>query len=182
MDKSLVRGLVLGGVAVTAIGAAAGYTVMESRPAYAEVLSVEAVTKAVRTPRKNCWQESVSHQTPTSDPNQVTGTVIGAVAGGILGHQVGGGRGKTVATVAGAAAGGYAGNKIQEQMQAGDTYRTRETRCATTYHTEQKPDGYVVHYRLGDRQGIVHMDHNPGARIPVMNGELVLSQSGSRRS
>ena len=182
MDKSLVKGLVLGGVAVTAIGATAGYTVLEARSAYAEVLSVEAVTKTVRTPRKNCWQQSVRYQAPTRDPDQVTGTVIGAVAGGILGHQVGGGRGKTAATVAGAAAGGYAGNKIQEQMQASHTYQTRETRCTTTYDTEQKPDGYVVRYRLGDSQGVVHMDHDPGARIPVKNGELVLTQPESRRS
>jgi uncharacterized protein YcfJ len=180
MDKSLLKGLVLGGVAVTAIGAAAGYTVMGTGSAYAQVISVEPLTKAVRTPHKNCWQQSVSHQAPTRDPNQVTGTVVGAIVGGILGHQVGGGRGNTVATVAGAAAGGYAGNKIQGQMQAGDTYQTQETRCAGTYDTEQKPDGYVVHYRLGDRQGVVQMNHDPGARIPVENGELVLTDSDSR--
>ena len=34
------------------------------------------------------------------------GTVAGAVVGGLLGHQVGGGRGQTAATVAGAAGGG----------------------------------------------------------------------------
>jgi len=37
---------------------------------------------------------------------------------------VGGGSGKVLATVAGAAAGGYAGNKIEEKVQAGNTYTT----------------------------------------------------------
>ena len=42
------------------------------------------------------------------------GAVIGAVAGGLLGNQVGGGTGKTVATVVGVAGGAYAGKKIAE--------------------------------------------------------------------
>jgi uncharacterized protein YcfJ len=146
------------------------------------VLSAEPVTKSVRTPHKNCSTEAVTHQAPTKDPHQITGTVIGAVVGGVLGHQIGGGSGKTVATVAGAAAGGYAGNKVQERMQEGNTYQTNETRCATTYDTVQKPDGYVVRYKLHDREGTVHMDHDPGERIPVQDGKLVLTKSEQRTS
>lgn len=40
------------------------------------------------------------------------GTGLGAVVGGVLGHQVGGGNGKKLATVAGALIGGYAGNEV----------------------------------------------------------------------
>lgn len=40
------------------------------------------------------------------------GTVIGAVVGGLLGHQVGKGNGRTAATVAGAVGGGFAGHAI----------------------------------------------------------------------
>lgn len=40
-------------------------------------------------------------------------SVLGAVAGGVIGHQFGGGRGKDVATVVGALGGGYAGNQIR---------------------------------------------------------------------
>lgn len=46
-----------------------------------------------------------------SDMNPV-GTGIGAVVGGVLGHQVGGGNGKKIATVAGVLLGGYAGNEV----------------------------------------------------------------------
>lgn len=46
------------------------------------------------------------------------GIIAGGVAGALLGHQVGRGRGKDVATVAGAAGGAYAGNKIEGKMKA----------------------------------------------------------------
>ena len=106
MNKSLLMGVVIGAVVVTAGGAIA---MLERNPRSAEVLEVEPVTRTVQVPREVCGDEAVTRQAPTRDPNQVTGTVIGAVVGGVLGNQVGSGRGKDVATVAGAAAGGYAG-------------------------------------------------------------------------
>jgi outer membrane lipoprotein SlyB len=41
----------------------------------------------------------------------------GAVVGGLLGHQVGGGRGKTLATIAGAGLGAYAANEVTKSPQ-----------------------------------------------------------------
>lgn len=46
------------------------------------------------------------------------GVIAGGVAGAVLGHQVGGGRGKDVATIAGAAGGAYAGHKIEQKARA----------------------------------------------------------------
>jgi outer membrane lipoprotein SlyB len=43
------------------------------------------------------------------------GAVLGAAAGGIIGHQFGGGSGRDVATVIGAVGGGLAGNTIQNR-------------------------------------------------------------------
>ena len=40
------------------------------------------------------------------------GTGMGAVIGGLLGNQVGGGNGRKIATVAGALLGGYSGNEV----------------------------------------------------------------------
>jgi uncharacterized protein YcfJ len=45
------------------------------------------------------------------------GVVGGAVIGGLLGNQVGGGTGKKLATVGGAAAGGYAGNQVEKNAK-----------------------------------------------------------------
>lgn len=60
-------------------------------------------------------QPSYASQHPVrsyvSDMHPV-GTGIGAVVGGVLGNQVGGGNGKKLATVAGVLLGGYAGNEV----------------------------------------------------------------------
>ena len=176
MDKSILLGLVIGGAAVTAAGAFAGYQAIEKKDS-AEVIAVEPVMTTVKTPRQVCGDEIVSHQAPTRDPKRVTGAVLGAVVGGAVGNQIGDGTGKTVATVAGAAAGGYAGSKIQKQMQQGNTYQTTEARCTTVYDSVEKPDGYNVRYRLDGVERTVRMDHDPGDRIPVENGAIVTTRS-----
>lgn len=45
------------------------------------------------------------------------GAVAGGVVGGVLGHQIGSGRGNTVATIAGAGVGAYAGNEIEKNRK-----------------------------------------------------------------
>jgi len=174
MNKSILVGSIL-----AAIGVAAPVTMvmLNNEPAYAEVLHVQPVTEIISTPRQECHEEVVTHVKPTKDPDQVTGTVVGAVVGGLLGHQIGGGKGKKLATLAGAAAGGYAGNKAQENMQANNTYTTTETLCQTVTDSEEKLIGYDVEYRLGDRVASVRMTELPGDRIPVENGQLVLTQA-----
>lgn len=57
----------------------------------------------------------------------IVGKVGGAVVGGVLGHQVGGGTGKTLATIGGAAAGAYAGNEVQKRTSSKTVWRTRVT-------------------------------------------------------
>ena len=182
MNRSMMIGIVAGGIAATALGAVASYKMIEDRQNYAQVLDVEPVTKTVRTPRQVCHDETVTHQAPVKDPKRVTGAVVGAVVGGVLGNQIGDGRGQTAATVAGAAAGGYAGSKIQKKTQEANTYQASETRCSTVYDTTEKADGYEVTYRLGDDTGSVHMDRHPGERIPVRDGELVLGETAKASS
>lgn len=179
MNTSLIVGLIVGGLAVTAVGAYAGYRTMGDQDS-AEVLNVEPLTRMVRTPRQVCSDELVSTQAPTSDPKRITGAVVGAVVGGVVGSQVGSGSGQTAATVAGAAAGGYAGSKVQKQMQEGNRAESIEQRCSTVYDSTQQPDGFEVRYRLGDQTGTVRMDHDPGRKIPVENGQLVLTSTGNR--
>lgn len=177
MNKSLLVGTVLGAVAVTAGGTIAGYNLLDRGPQYAEVLAVKPVNETIRTPRQECHDEVVTRTKPVKDQHRIAGTVLGAVVGGALGNQIGGGNGKKVATVAGAAAGGYAGNKVQQNMQNNDTYTTTERRCQTVTDTHQKLIGYDVTYKLGDETGKVRMDREPGERIPVKDGKLVLGPS-----
>ncbi len=53
------------------------------------------------------------------------GVIAGGVAGALLGNQVGGGTGKTVATVAGAAGGAYAGHKVEEHVRSTKAWSVR---------------------------------------------------------
>jgi uncharacterized protein YcfJ len=79
-----------------------------------------------------CENVQVKHN-GSKDTHRIIGTGIGAVAGGLLGHQVGGGKGKTLATVGGAVAGGYVGNRVQKNAQDRKTYYTTERRCHDVY-------------------------------------------------
>jgi uncharacterized protein YcfJ len=174
MNKSLVMGTVFGAIAVSAGGAFAGYRMLENPGA--EVISSKAITKTIKTPRQDCHDEQVTRTKPPKDTNRLAGTGLGAVVGGLLGHEVGGGSGKVLATVAGAAAGGYAGNKIEEKVQKGDTYTTTEQRCVTAYDTSQEPNGYEVTYELNGKRHRVRMDHDPGKSIPVKDGQVVIDK------
>jgi uncharacterized protein YcfJ len=175
MDSSMVKGVVIGGVAMVAVTAAGvtGYKEL-TKPKFAEVVSVKEAKETIKTPREVCEDVTVQKQAPVKDPHRATGTVIGGVAGGLLGSTVGGGTGKTVATVAGAAAGAYAGNKAQKNMQEKDVVTTTERRCKTVVDTSEKLLGYDVAYRLDGKEGAVRMSFNPGKQIPVKDGQLVL--------
>jgi uncharacterized protein YcfJ len=173
MNKQLLIGGIAGAIAVTAIGAAAGYRMLDQKN-YAEVVNVKAATRTVSVPRESCRDELVTVTRPTKDPNQIAGTVVGAVIGGVLGNQVGGGDGKKLATVGGAVGGGYAGNKVQEGMQDRNTYQETQRKCQTVRDSHQEAAGYDVTYRLDGQERMVHMDHDPGRRIAVENGVLLI--------
>ena len=177
MNKSMLVGAVLGAVGVTAGGAVATYSLVNKGPEYAQVTDVQPIKQQVKTPREVCKDVTVTRQAPVKDQHQIAGTVVGALAGGLLGNQIGGGTGKKIATVAGAVGGGYAGNKVQEGMQERDTYTTTETRCSTVNDTSEKVVGYDVKYLLDGKAGQVRMDRDPGSQIPVdKSGRLVLGQ------
>jgi outer membrane lipoprotein SlyB len=53
------------------------------------------------------------------------GVVGGAVVGGLLGHQMGGGSGKKVTTVLGAVGGGVAGNEVEKHARATTVYQVK---------------------------------------------------------
>ena len=182
MNKSMLTGLIAGAVAATAIGGIAGYKILNPKPEFAEVLAVEPVTETAKTPREKCHDVVVNEQAPVKDTNRIAGTAIGAVAGGLLGHQIGGGSGRDLATIGGAVAGGYAGNQVQKNVQEKNTVSRTETRCKTVYESHTRTIGYDVRYRLGKKEGHVRMDHRPGPRIPVKDGQLQLDAAAAGAS
>lgn len=176
MDKSMIKGMAVGGLAMVVLGAGAvtGYKTMKE-PKFADVVAVKEVTETVVNPRERCDNVAVQHQAPVKDPNRIAGTAIGGVAGALLGSQIGGGNGKTAATIVGAAAGGYAGNRVQKNMQNNDSTTSTERRCRTVNEKSHKVVGYNVTYRLDGKQGMVRTSFKPGATLPVKNGEVVTS-------
>ncbi|MFB8829639.1 glycine zipper 2TM domain-containing protein [Azotobacter sp. CWF10] len=179
MSKAMIAGLVLGAMGMVASGLVSAYGLGGYEPEYAEVLAVQPVRDDRGTSREVCREVEVSQPGQSRDQHQIAGTLIGAVAGGLLGSQIGSGSGKKLAAVAGAVAGGYAGNKVQETMQARDTRAVTETRCDGALGSGYEPVGYDVQYRLGQEVGWVRMDRDPGARIPVRNGRLLLEREES---
>lgn len=175
MDRSMIKGALIGGTAMVVLtaGGVTGYRAV-SQPSYAEVIATKEVTETIKTPRQECADVQVQKQAPVKDQHRIAGTVAGGVAGGLLGSTIGGGKGKTAATVAGAAAGAYAGNQVQKSMQEKDVVTTTETRCKTVYDTSKKLVGYDVTYRLDGKQSVVRTSSDPGKRIPVKDGKLVL--------
>ncbi len=100
--------------------------------------------------------ESIKEVTQRGEASGV-GVVGGAVVGGLLGNQVGGGRGKDIATVVGAVGGAVAGNEIE--------HRVRSTKA------------YEITVRFDDGSTTViketaQPNWRPGDRVKVVNGAL----------
>jgi len=108
---------------------------------------------------RNCGSV-VSNHTYKREPERASGVggVGGAVVGGLLGNQVGSGRGRTLATVAGAVGGAYAGNRVERNLKA-ETYTDVRVKMA------------VGGYRTFTEKGAPRF-HN-GERVRVLDGRLV---------
>ena len=55
-----------------------------------------------------------------NNPKQTGGTVLGGIAGGVLGSQIGGGTGRTVAIIGGTLLGGLLGSEIGRSLDKAD--------------------------------------------------------------
>jgi uncharacterized protein YcfJ len=150
---------------------------VKEAPKYARVVSVEPVRQTINNPKRVCRDEVVTHTAPPRDQHQIAGTAIGAVAGGLLGNQIGGGKGNTLATVAGAVGGGYAGKRIQESRQQGQVTQTTEQRCTTVNNSTQKITAYDVRYEYNGVTRSVRMDHDPGDRLEVQEGVIAVTDA-----
>jgi uncharacterized protein YcfJ len=181
MDKSMIKGVVIGGISMVALsaGGVTGYRML-TEPKTADVVAVRDVTEAVTTPREVCENVQVRHRAPVQDTGRVAGTVIGGLAGGLLGSTLGGGNGRTLATVAGAAAGAYGGNQVQKSMQNGDVVTNTERRCKTVKDVSQKLVGYDVTYRLDGKEAVVRTAFKPGPTLPVKDGQVVTTAPNAK--
>jgi outer membrane lipoprotein SlyB len=94
---------------------------------------------AAATACVDCGTVSDVHSVKRKGEGGAVGMIGGAVVGGLLGHQVGGGTGKTLATVGGAAAGAFAGNEVQKQVSSKTVWVTTvKMRDGSTQTFEQE--------------------------------------------
>ncbi|GAB3790093.1 glycine zipper 2TM domain-containing protein [Dyella agri] len=145
-------------------------------PQYAQVVSVTPV-RSTSSPHEVCRDEVVNHTAPPKDQHNIAGTAIGAVAGGLLGHMVGGGKGNTLATVAGAVGGGYAGNRIENAHHQPQVTSSVQRRCSTVAGGGDKIVGYDVQYVYNGVTRTTRMDHDPGDRVQVQEGVTAVSDA-----
>ena len=77
MDKSMIKGIAVGGIAMVVLGAGAvtGFKTM-MKPEFAEVVAVKEVTETVVTPHETCEDVQVQHRAPVKDEHRVAGTVV----------------------------------------------------------------------------------------------------------
>jgi outer membrane lipoprotein SlyB len=102
---------------------------------------------------RNCGSVIDMKTVVTKGESSGAGLVLGGVAGGVLGHQVGSGRGNTAATVVGAGAGAYAGNEIEKNNNKKTTYQVivKMEEGDTRTFTFAQPTSY----RIGDRIKVI---------------------------
>ena len=111
--------------------------------------------------RRICYEcgtvESVRETEKPAETNGV-GIGVGAVTGGILGHQMGRGNGNTAMTVLGAIGGAIAGHQIEKKVRTVKEYRV------------------TVRFEDGTTQQVVSSTPpawHEGDRVKVMNGSLI---------
>ena len=123
-----------------------------------KVISSIQVIQQVSVPRQVCTQEQMALPQNKSG----AGAAMGAIAGGVLGNQIGGGSGRAAATALGIFGGAILGNNIEgappAQMQTVQN-------CTTQNVLENRVMGYNVTYEFNGKQYTVQLPRDPGPTI-----------------
>ena len=181
MRKPILLGAVIATAIVISAGVLAGYAAWKG-PAFAEVVSVEPVRQAVNLPEKVCRDKQVVRRKPVQDPHDDGDAAISGMVRGRVGQPVGTGTGGKVVTGKGAVASSNDSDELREKGQGKVTEKitekitVTERHCSTALRHSETVVAYDVRYRLHGKTSKVRMDHDPGKRIPVKNGQLVLSE------
>ena len=126
MMKPLALTLIL--VTASAIGASPAAAADTATPSRAESAAPTVVSGVkLSTLCSDCAVVSAQRSETREGEASAVGTVGGAVVGGLLGNQVGGGHGKTAMTVLGAVGGGVAGREIEKTVKKHEVWITTVT-------------------------------------------------------
>ena len=126
--------------------------VIETRPLYA---ADEA--------KQECWNPRAGHYEEvrgSKDHSALNkGTALGALVGGVAGHQVDSGTGTAVGAVLGGLAGNYLNRRNDRSDEQNDLDRSR---CRVIADNGVAPRGYEVRYEHQGREYVTRTTRDPG--------------------
>ncbi len=138
---------------LSVIGAAAGAQEV------GRVVSSSPVIQQFAVPRQVCSNAQQTVQSQRSGG----GAVLGAIAGGAVGNQIGSGSGRALATAIGLIGGAVLGNNIE----GSGTEVQNVTQCTTQTFYENRPVAYNVVYEYAGKQYQVQLPQDPGPSIQL---------------
>ncbi len=124
-----------------------------------QVITRTAVYQQAAVPRQSCVQIVPQATTQTSGG----GAIIGAIAGGVIGSQLGGRNSQGLTTMAGVIGGAVLGNQVESQGNPPPP----QTTCTTQTVYENRLVGYNVVYEYAGKQYNVQLPQDPGPTIPL---------------
>ena len=119
-------------------------TAVASAKAQLAAAAPASASASSKTTCADCGKVTVVTETERKGESSPAGLIAGGVAGALLGNQVGGGSGKSLATIAGAAGGAYAGKKVEEKMNTQKIWAV----------TVRYDDGRTRHFEFTENPGL----------------------------
>ena len=151
----------------------------------ARVRTVQPQYENVSVPRNECTNQWVTEPQPVASSRNYGGLAIGGVAGALLGHQVGGGRGRDAATAVGAVVGALAGEHFANQnswgggyQQASQPQQRQVQNCRTVNDVQSRLTGYQVEYEYRGQVYNTVTRENPGRTLAVQVSVTPVEPSG----
>jgi uncharacterized protein YcfJ len=137
--------------------------------AWANVTEAEPVTRIIRRPVETevCWQEEVYQEIPQHRSR--VPQIFGAILGGVIGNQFGGGSGQDLMTFAGAALGHEIAKDSQRRKHPQKLYASLEDRCGvnTEWQESRQVLGWDVTYEYQGVTYLTRMAEEPGDQIKI---------------
>jgi len=130
----------------------------------ARVIASTPVYESVSA-REECWNPRArvyEERREGGRDSLANGTIIGALAGGVLGHQVDSGAG---GTIGGAILGGIIGNQVDRQHNSNEQSDLDLSRCRRIAASNGNLQGYDVRYIYRGEEYTTRLAHDPGRRL-----------------
>ena len=122
------------------------------------VISSTPIIQQVAVPRQVCTQSQVV----TPGQKSGAGALMGAIAGGAIGNNVGQGFGRDAATMLGLIGGALMGDKV-EGTPANEVRQVQN--CSNQVFYENRTTAYNVVYEFAGKQYSVQMPQDPGPSV-----------------